>query len=72
MRAPWPNPGDDSFRGRWAGTQGFRHHKRSNAAFCDGHAESFRARFVENEDGATNVAPDTGFLSADNSLYDLE
>ena len=23
MRAPWPNPGDASFRGRWSGTQGF-------------------------------------------------
>lgn len=72
MRAPWPNPGDDSFRGRWAGTQGFRHQKRSNAAFGDGHAESLRERFVENEDGAKNVAAGTGFLSADNSLYDLE
>ena len=72
MRAPWANPGDDSFRGRWAGTQGFRHQKRSNAAFGDGHAESLRERFVENEDGAKNVATGTGFLSADNSLYDLE
>src|SRR6185369_2591055 len=25
MRAPWPNPGDTSFNGRWSGTQGFRH-----------------------------------------------
>ncbi len=72
MRAPWPNPGDDSFRSRWAGTQGFRHLKLSNAAFCDGHAQSLRERFVENEDGARNVAAGTGFLSADNSLYDLE
>lgn len=72
MRAPWANPGDDSFRGRWAGTQGFRHQKRSNAAFGDGHAESLRERFVENEDGAKNVATGTGFLSTDNSLYDLE
>jgi len=72
MRAPWPNPGDDSFRGRWAGTQGFRHSKKTNAAFCDGHAESMRARFTDNEDGAANVAAGTGFLSADNSLYDLE
>ncbi len=72
MRAPWPNPGDDSFRGRWAGTQGFRHLKRSNAAFCDGHSESLRQRFTENEDGTKNVAAETGFLSSDNSLYDLE
>ncbi|HOX55294.1 MAG TPA: prepilin-type N-terminal cleavage/methylation domain-containing protein [Candidatus Paceibacterota bacterium] len=72
MRAPWPNPGDDSFRGRWSGTQGFRHLKKSNAAFCDGHARSLRECFTDNEDGAANVAPGTGFLSADNSLYDLE
>mgnify|MGYP003874487371 CR=1 FL=1 len=72
MRAPWPNPGDVTFRGRWAGTQGFRHAGRSNAAFCDGHAESLRTRFTENQDGAAKVAPGTGFLSADNSLYDLE
>jgi prepilin-type N-terminal cleavage/methylation domain-containing protein/prepilin-type processing-associated H-X9-DG protein len=72
MRAPWPNPGDLSFSGRWAGTQGFRHQKRSNTAFCDGHAESLRDRFTDNKNGSSNVARDTGFLSADNSLYDLE
>jgi prepilin-type N-terminal cleavage/methylation domain-containing protein/prepilin-type processing-associated H-X9-DG protein len=72
MRAPWPNSGDQSFSGRWAGTQGFRHQKRSNIAFCDGHAESWRDRFTENKNGAGNVAPGTGFLSPDNSIYDLE
>lgn len=72
MRAPWPNPGDESFRGRWAGTQGFRHLGRSNAAFGDGHATSMRRRFTENRDGASGVASGTGFLSSDNSLYDLE
>lgn len=72
MRAPWANPGDDSFRGRWSGTQGFRHEQRSNAAYCDGHAESLRLRFINNDDGANNVAPNTGFLSADNSAYWLE
>ncbi|MEI9959602.1 MAG: type II secretion system protein [Limisphaerales bacterium] len=72
MRAPWPNPGDEAFNGRWSGTQGFRHRKQSNAAFCDGHAESLRARFADNANGADNVAPGTGFLSASNSIYDLE
>jgi len=72
MRAPWPNPGDESFNGRWSGTQGFRHQQRSNAAFVDGHAESLRDRFTDNENGGSNVAPATGFLSADNSLYDLQ
>lgn len=72
MRAPWRNPGDQSFRGRWAGTQGFRHQRKTNAAFCDGHVESLKQRFVENQDGAEKVAPGTGFLSASNELYDLE
>lgn len=72
MRAPWPNPGDASFNGRWAGTQGFRHERRSNAAFCDGHAESMRDCFTNNANGASHVALGTGFLSTDNSLYDLE
>jgi len=72
MRAPWPNPGDESFNARWAGTQGFRHRSRSNAAFCDGHVESLRDRFTENQNGPGKVAAGTGFLSPDNSLYDLE
>jgi prepilin-type N-terminal cleavage/methylation domain-containing protein/prepilin-type processing-associated H-X9-DG protein len=72
MRAPWPNPGDESFSGRWSGTQGFRHQKRSNVAFCDGHAESTRDCHTTNASGGANIAPGTGFLSADNSWYDLE
>jgi prepilin-type N-terminal cleavage/methylation domain-containing protein/prepilin-type processing-associated H-X9-DG protein len=72
MRAPWSNPGDESFNGRWSGTQGFRHQKRTNAQFVDGHAESLRGRFTENENGADHVAAGTGFLSPTNSLYDLE
>ena len=71
MRAPWPNPGDESFSGRYAGTQGWRHLKRTNVAFCDGHAESLSACYTNNADGAANVAPGTGFLSASNSMYDL-
>jgi prepilin-type processing-associated H-X9-DG protein/prepilin-type N-terminal cleavage/methylation domain-containing protein len=69
MRAPFPSPGDASFGGRWAGTQGFRHRKMTNVAFCDGHAESLRDRFIDNADGAVNVAASTGFLSKDNTLY---
>jgi prepilin-type N-terminal cleavage/methylation domain-containing protein/prepilin-type processing-associated H-X9-DG protein len=72
MRAPWSNPGDESFNGRWSGTQGFRHQKRTNAQFADGHAESLSGRFTENENGADNVAVGTGFLSRTNSFYDLE
>jgi len=72
MRAPWPNPGDASFSGRWSGTQGFRHQNRSNVASCDGHAESLAACYTNNADGAANVAPGTGFLSSSNAMYDLE
>jgi prepilin-type processing-associated H-X9-DG protein/prepilin-type N-terminal cleavage/methylation domain-containing protein len=71
MRAPFPHPGD-TFTGRTAGTQGFRHKGRTNVAFCDGHAEALDRRFTDNADGAAGVAPGTGFLSADNSLYDLQ
>ena len=71
MRAPFPNPGDDAFWGRNSGTQGFRHQNRSNAAFCDGHAESLKGRYTNNCENAA-VAPGTGFLSSDNSLYDSE
>jgi prepilin-type processing-associated H-X9-DG protein len=72
MRAPWPNPGDATFRGRWSGTQGFRHSGKSNAAFADGHADSLTRRFTEVEEGGDKVAPGTGFLSPDNSIYDLD
>jgi prepilin-type processing-associated H-X9-DG protein/prepilin-type N-terminal cleavage/methylation domain-containing protein len=72
MRAPFPNAGDAAFSGRWSGTQGFRHARQSNAAFADGHVEWMKARFTQNQDGESNVTPGTGFLSEDNSLYDLE
>jgi prepilin-type N-terminal cleavage/methylation domain-containing protein/prepilin-type processing-associated H-X9-DG protein len=77
MRAPKPDvppavPGNgDSVSDpiRTAGTQGFRHKNHTtNVAFCDGHAESVRDRFTH----GLSVAPNTGFLSDDNSLYDLQ
>jgi prepilin-type processing-associated H-X9-DG protein len=71
MRAPFPNPGDADFWGRNSGTQGFRHQGLSNAAFCDGHAASLRNCYTNNSENAA-VALGTGFLSPDNSLYDLE
>ena len=71
MRAPLPNPGDADFWGRNSGTQGFRHAGRSNAAFCDGHAEVLLNCFTNNSENSA-VAPGTGFLSPDNSRYDLE
>jgi prepilin-type processing-associated H-X9-DG protein len=71
MRAPFPNPGDAGFSGRWAGTQGFRHLGNANVAFCDGHAEALSGCFSDNADGSANVAPGTGFLSSDNRLYEV-
>ncbi len=70
MRAPFPNPGDADFYGRYSGTQGFRHRNQSNAAFCDGHAESLRERCT-NSSESFPIAPGTGFLSVSNALYDL-
>jgi len=80
MRAPWPdqsNGGDNSESDdmRSAGTQGFRHSGLSNASFCDGHAESLSACYTNYEADPFNpsaVAPGTGFLSQNNSLYSLE
>jgi prepilin-type processing-associated H-X9-DG protein len=72
MCAPYPNPGDASFVGRWSGTQGFRRENQSNVGFCDGHAVSVGTRYTNNADGASHVAPGTGFLSPDNSMYQLQ
>jgi prepilin-type N-terminal cleavage/methylation domain-containing protein/prepilin-type processing-associated H-X9-DG protein len=72
MRAPYPNPADVSFNGRYAGTQGFRHLGKTNVAFCDGHAESLTDRFTANADSTANVAVGTGFLSKDNAMYQSE
>jgi prepilin-type processing-associated H-X9-DG protein/prepilin-type N-terminal cleavage/methylation domain-containing protein len=71
MRSPLPHPGD-AFGFRYAGTQGYRHRGRTNVAFCDGHAEGVGDRFTANPGGAENVGAGTGFLSADNAMYDLE
>jgi len=72
MRAPFFAPGEPHVA-RGAGTQGFRHRGRTNVCFCDGHGESLGERFVKKEPGDSSVvAPGTGFLSPDNSLYDLQ
>ena len=73
MRAPFKNPGDESFSGRHAGTQGYRHLGKTKVAFCDGHAQSKLMRYTETyEFDKEKIADGTGFLSPDNSLYDLE
>ncbi|HPD29087.1 MAG TPA: DUF1559 domain-containing protein [Phycisphaerae bacterium] len=76
MRSPFKGR-DGSFSGRSAGTQGYRHLKRTNVVFADGHAESWIKRFADTYAfDQPNVRPHgdvpTGFLSADNGLYDLD
>jgi len=73
MRAPFPHEGDQSTTTRAAGTQGFRHRAATNVAFCDGHAESLIERHTNTVPAQSPlVARGTGFLSSDNSMYDLE
>jgi prepilin-type N-terminal cleavage/methylation domain-containing protein/prepilin-type processing-associated H-X9-DG protein len=81
MRAPLRSEGDLTFNARYAGTQGYRHRRRTNVAFCDGRAVSWDklytnvepARYitdleVHNEETRDNKI---GFLSPDNNAYDL-
>lgn len=73
MRAPWPNEGDAGFFGRAAGTQGYRHLGKTNVAYCDGSARSVSQMYRETDPAEVGkIAPGTGFLSPDNSAYDLE
>ena len=77
MRAPFPPPPefDDGLSpaGRAAGTQAFRHLGMTNVAFVDSHVEAYEAIYTDTDPAAVGkIAPGTGFLSSDNSLYDLE
>ena len=73
MRAPEPFPqSPDSLTSlaRAAGTQAYRHRgAATNVAFADGHAESHTDRFTA---GITIITTTTGFLSPDNSLYNVQ
>jgi prepilin-type processing-associated H-X9-DG protein/prepilin-type N-terminal cleavage/methylation domain-containing protein len=68
MRSPLPSPSDANLSARHTGTQGFRHRRMTNVAFADGHAATLADRFT----AGRPVADRTGFLSEDNSMYDLE
>ncbi len=76
MRAPFRNPGDQTFNDRYAGTQGYRHHgnRNTNVAWCDGHISSLKEIYtnIQPTSQQDEIAPSTGFLSADNSAYDLK
>ena len=70
MRSPFQTAGDNAFGlMRLAGTQGFRHRKKTNVVYCDGHAESKSDRFVHADGTTETAAAGTGFLSADNTAY---
>ena len=79
MRSPFTHPGDD-FPFRAPGTQGFRHSGRTNVAWCDGHASSQKELYTETissqqelilQYNLENPNNKVGFLSPDNSAYDL-
>ena len=59
---------------RAAGTQHYRHRRRTNVCYADGHAAAVPDRFtvVGTTFGpaAIPLGPDVGFLSADNRAYD--
>jgi prepilin-type N-terminal cleavage/methylation domain-containing protein/prepilin-type processing-associated H-X9-DG protein len=70
MRSPLPGDLDPNFTERFAGAQGFRHNKATNVALADGSTQTVTepAPQVINQP----CAKGTGFLSADNSAYDLK
>ncbi len=75
MRAPFGDKyfNDKGFSGRASGTQGFRHNGKTNAAFVDGSAHSLKKSFRNSYAfESANVSPGTGWVSHDDSLYDLE
>ncbi|OHB45320.1 MAG: hypothetical protein A2Y13_10900 [Planctomycetes bacterium GWC2_45_44] len=58
---------------RYAGTQGYRHLGSTNVGWADGHASKVKERYTETYSSQkTLIVSGTGFLSPDNSAYDLE
>ena len=81
MRSPWYWDGDYDFMIRGGGTQGYRHNKMTNVAWCDGHATSQKELYTNSTNkvrltiesyNATVTDCKIGFLSPDNSAYDLK
>ncbi|MGA1193616.1 MAG: type II secretion system protein [Kiritimatiellia bacterium] len=72
MRSPDEGPLDDTGAGlSSAGTQGFRHGGRTLVAFVDGHVADFDRPYGRTAARAQSSSA-YGFISPDNSLYDLE
>jgi prepilin-type N-terminal cleavage/methylation domain-containing protein/prepilin-type processing-associated H-X9-DG protein len=79
MRSSGPSDSDTNFVGRWAGTQGYRHDRKTNVIWCDGKVESRPDCYTSTTDPETKQALEdynrtnpeipVGFLSADNSAY---
>jgi prepilin-type processing-associated H-X9-DG protein/prepilin-type N-terminal cleavage/methylation domain-containing protein len=55
---------------RLAGTQGYRHHGKTNVCYCDGHAASVSDCYPSTGPQILTAAAGCGFLSEDNSAYD--
>ena len=64
-----------------AGTQGYRHNGATNVVWCDGHTSSQRELYTNTDEGGGKAKLEKynqtakvkiGFLSPDNSAYDLE
>jgi len=75
MRSPWLGKLEtqDDLKLKPYGTQGFRHLRKTNVAYCDGRAETLADRYTETHEELIDlIAEDTGFLSPDNSAYDLK
>jgi len=82
MRAPLRSPADRTFNGRYAGTQGYRHSGKTNVGWCDGRASSWEQLYTNieparqesllTEYNKANRRNKIGFLSPDNSAYDLK
>jgi prepilin-type N-terminal cleavage/methylation domain len=77
MRSPQVDEMGCDFSGdslRKSGTQGFRHNGKTNVAFVDGHVEPLAKCYeISGKEGAVSSSQFVcGFISADNTLYDLE
>lgn len=80
MRAPLWWDGDTLNSLKAAGTQSYRHMDKTNVGWADGHASSQKQLYVESassvknklENYNKNAENKVGFLSPDNSAYDLK
>ncbi len=71
MRSPYPGALDSDASLALGGTQGFRHGRKTNVGFADGHVASLIDRYTDT--AAFGIPSDgCGFLSPDNSMYDLK